>query len=321
LKNMNLDRSGMSDDEQFAKIREKLLQAGKIASEALAFSCSLVKKGESLLVIAEAGEKKILELGGKPAFPINISINHHAAHYTPSLNDTTQIPELALVKIDLGAHVDGYVADNASTVLVGDDENLQRLIDGAKAGLQAAIETARVGIRIWNISKAISSAMHQMKTRPIENLTGHSIEQFNLHAGVSVPSVTHSANRIASPRLQNNMVIAIEPFATYSRNPLVDNLEPGNIFGFTPRRNPKNHKLRSLFSQMKIKFAQLPFASRWMTALVEPSKVMQTLNQLKRERCIHNYPVLGLQDGSLIAQAEHTIIVEKQGCTVTTSRP
>ncbi|MHA2428139.1 MAG: type II methionyl aminopeptidase [Candidatus Hermodarchaeia archaeon] len=311
----------MPDDEQFAKIREKLLQAGKIASEALAFSCSLVKQGESLLAIAEAGEKKILELGGKPAFPLNISINHHAAHYTPSLDDASLIPELALVKIDLGAHVDGYVADNASTVLVGYDENLQRLIDSAKAGLQAAIKTAKAGIRIWNISKAISSAMHQMKTRPIENLTGHSIEQFNLHAGVSVPSVTHSANRVASPRLQKNMVVAIEPFATYSRNPLVDNLKPGHIFGFVPRRNPKDPKLQSLFSQMKIEFAQLPFASRWMTELVELSQVMQTLNQLTRERCIHNYSILGLQDGSPIAQAEHTIIVEKQGCTVTTLHP
>lgn len=311
----------MSDDEQFAKIREKLLQAGKIASEALAFSCSLVKQGESLLAIAEAGEKKILELGGKPAFPLNISINHHAAHYTPSLDDVSLIPELALVKIDLGAHVDGYVADNASTVLVGYDENLQRLIDSAKAGLQAAINTAKAGIRIWNISKAISSAMHQMKTRPIENLTGHSIEQFNLHAGVSVPSVTHSANRVASSRLQKNMVVAIEPFATHSRNPLVDNLEPGHIFGFVPQRNPKNPKLRSLFSQMKIEFAQLPFASRWMTELVELRQVMHTLNQLTREGCIHNYSVLGLRDGSPIAQAEHTIIVEKQGCTVTTLHP
>ena len=310
----------MSDVEQFAKIREKLLRAGKIASESLAFSCTLVKQGKSLLAIAEAGEKKIFELGGKPAFPINISINHHAAHYTPSSNDTSLIPEQGLVKIDLGAHVDGYVADTASTVLVGDDENLQRLIDSAKAGLQAAINTARAGIRIWNISKAISSAMHQMNTRPIENLTGHSIEQFNLHAGISVPSVTHSASRVTSPRLKQNMVVAIEPFATYSRNPLVDNLEPGHIFGFASRQNPKDTKLRSVFSQMKSKFAQLPFASRWMTELVEPSKAMQTLHQLQRERCIHNYPVLGLRDRSPIAQAEHTVIVEKQGCTVTTAR-
>lgn len=311
----------MPEIEKVEKTREKLLRAGRIASEALAFSCGLVKAGESLLAIAEAGEKKIQALGGKPAFPINISIDHHAAHYTPHLEDQQEIPELSLVKIDLGAHVDGFVADNARTVMVGTDEKLQKLIESAQAGLEAAIATVRSGIRVWNVSKAISTAMHKLKTRPIENLTGHSIEQFNLHAGISVPSVAQGINRAGSPRLKENMVIAIEPFATYSRSPFVDNLEPGHIFGFARGRNPKDVKLRSLFSKMKIKFAQLPFASRWMTEFVEADDVNSTLRQLKREGCIHNYAVLGLRDGSPIAQAEHTIIVEEHGCTITTKQP
>jgi methionyl aminopeptidase len=304
--------------EMREKVREKLLKAGKIASEALLFTCDLVKAGSSLLSIAEAGEQKIQELGGKPAFPINISVNYHAAHYTPSLEDKSQVPALALVKIDLGAHIDGYVADNARTVLVGEDESLQQLIVGAEAGLQAALETARAGIRVWQVSQAISKAMQKAKTRAIENLTGHSIEQFNLHAGISVPSVTHSINRMVSPRLVENMVIAIEPFATHSRNPQVENLEPGHIFGFTRGRNPKNASMRQLFSRMKIDFAQLPFASRWMTKIVEPNQITYTLNELTQQGCIHNYPLLGLRDGSSIAQAEHTIIVEKHGCTITT---
>lgn len=308
----------MANDEGFAKVREKLLRAGKIASEALAFTCSQVKAGESLLNIVGGGEDRIHSLGGKPAFPINISVNHHAAHYTPSLEDRTQIPELSLVKIDLGVHIDGYVADTAKTVLVGEDEPLQRLVEAAEAGLQAAIQTARAGIRVWNISKAISTAMRQMKTRPIENLTGHSIEPFNLHAGVSVPAVAHSGERIISPRLNEQMVVAIEPFATYSNNPRVDNLEPGHIFGFARAQNPRSAELRSLFSLMKVKFAQLPFSSRWMVELVERDKITSILRQLKREGCIHNYPVLGLRDKSPIAQAEHTIIIEKDGCTVTT---
>jgi methionyl aminopeptidase len=123
-----------------------------------------------------------------------------------------------------------------------------------------------------------------------------------------------------SPRLTEHMIVAIEPFATFSRNPRVDNLEPGNIFGFTRGRNPKRNKLRSLFSLMKMQFAQLPFSSRWMLELVERDQITSTLNQLKQEGCIHNYPVLGLRDKSPIAQAEHTVIIEKNGCTITTLR-
>ncbi len=271
-----------------------------------------------LLAIVESGEKRIRELGGHPAFPINISINHHAAHYTPTLEDASTVPELALVKIDLGAHVHGYIADNARTVLVGNDDKLQNLVQAAEAGLHAAIQTIRAGLRIWNVSKAISEAIRQLNARSIENLTGHSIDAFDLHAGIAVPSVARPGERFASPRLKEKMVVAIEPFTTYSRNPNVENLEPGHIFGFARSRNPSNSKLRNIFSQMKVKFAQLPFASRWMTELVDPDQISHTLETLQKEGCIHNYPVLGLRDGSYVAQAEHTIIVEQTGCTITT---
>jgi methionyl aminopeptidase len=310
----------MTTSNKIMMSREKLLQAGKIASEALVFTCGLVKPGASLRTLVEAGEAKIRELGGRPAFPINISINHHAAHYTPSLEDDTTVPDLALVKVDLGAHIDGYIADNALTVLVGNDEKLQTLIKSAESGLRAAIKKIRAGLRIWNVSRAISEAMRRLNTRPIENLTGHSIEMFNLHAGLSVPAVARASERFASPRLKEHMVVAIEPFATYSQNPRVENLEPGQIFGFARSRNPRNTKLRSLFSRMKVKFAQLPFASRWMAEFVSEDQVYSTLNTLMNERCIHNYPVLGLRDGSFIAQAEHTMIVERNGCVVTTKR-
>lgn len=311
----------MVDSNNWKPIHEKLLRAGRIASEALAYTCELVKAGASLLTIAEQGEQYIRKLGGQPAFPINLSIDHHAAHYTPPLNDPTCVPEHALVKVDLGAHVDGYIADNARTVLVGDDDELRNLIVAAEAGLQAAIQTARSGLRVWTVSKAISAAIRKHQARPIENLTGHSIEAFNLHAGVSVPAIARSSDRFTSPRLLKHMVVAIEPFATYSRYPQVDNLQPGHIFGFAVSRNPSSTELRSLFSQMKVRFVQLPFASRWMQDLVEPDQIGPTLQRLEKERCIHSYPVLGLRDGSPIAQAEHTLIIENTGCEVTTKRP
>ncbi|MFX0167911.1 MAG: type II methionyl aminopeptidase [Candidatus Hodarchaeota archaeon] len=308
----------MSKPDQRQKSYEKLLRAGYIAAEALRYTCNLVNAGELLYTIAEKGEEYIRKLGGQPAFPINLSIDHHAAHYTPPLTDPTVVPKKALVKVDLGAHVDGHIADNARTVLVGDDDALHRLITAAETGVQAAIQTIRAGIRVWTVSKSISNAIRKLHASPIENLTGHSIEPFNLHAGVSVPAITRSHERYTSPRLQEHMVIAIEPFTTYSRNPIVDNLEAGHIFGFTQTRNPQSSKLRSLFSQMKVKFGQLPFASRWMRELVEPKKIPSILNRLQNEGCIHNYPILGLRDKKPIAQAEHTVIVQPTGCIVTT---
>lgn len=308
----------MSKEADFIAARKKLLKAGQIAAKTLTYTCSLIQPDNLLLDIAEAGEKQIRDLGGQPAFPINISINDHAAHFTPCINDTHRVPDKALVKIDLGVHIHGFIADTARTVIVGGNEELHRLQKATDAGLQAAIKTIRAGIRVWDVSKAISKAIRRLKANPIENLTGHSIEQFNLHAGISVPSVTHSTNRIVSPRLTENMVVAIEPFSTYSSNPRVVDLEEGHIFGFIRGRNPRDTTLRKTFSLMKVKFAQLPFASRWLKEFLSPEQITPTLKALRKEGCIHNYPVLGLRDGSFIAQSEHTIIVERDGVTVTT---
>ncbi len=298
--------------------RKYLHKAGQIAAKALTYTCSLVKAKKPLISIAEAGENRIRELGGQPAFPINLSINHFAAHYTPGIGDKTEVPDKALVKVDLGVHVKGYIADNARTVIIGGESKEKQLCEAAKLGLEAALKVAKAGVRVWTISKAISQAMHQKNVNPIENLTGHSIERFNLHSGISIPAVAFPTERLISPRLRENMVIAIEPFSTFSKVPRISNLEAGQIFGFAPNRNPRNKVLRQIFSQMKVNFAQLPFASRWVKVFVSPDKVLTTLQELMKEGCIHNYAVLGLRDKQFVAQSEATIIIEKNGCTITT---
>jgi methionyl aminopeptidase len=297
---------------------ERLLKAGHIAAQALNYTCLQVKAGVPLLKIADVGEQCISDLGGRPAFPINISVNHHAAHYTPSYGDSAVVPEKALVKIDLGVHVDGYIADTARTVIIDGDAEMERLLQAAEAGLSAAIASVRSGVRVWEVSKEINKAIRSFDVRPIENLTGHSIERFNLHAGISVPAIAPVSDRVLSPRLKEGMVIAVEPFTTYSPTPRISNVGDAKIFGFAQGKNPNNTSLRGLFSQMKLKYAQLPFASRWLAELVPPTEISGTLSALLKERCIHGYAVLGLPDKHFVAQAEHTLIVTRDSCIVTT---
>lgn len=90
---------------------EKIMKAGKIASETREYARTIIKKGYLLLEIAEKIESKIIELGAKPAFPVNLSINEIAAHYTPSYDDEKTAQ--GLIKIDLGVHIDGWIADTA----------------------------------------------------------------------------------------------------------------------------------------------------------------------------------------------------------------
>jgi methionyl aminopeptidase len=171
---------------------------------------------------------------------------------------------------------------------------------------------------VWEVSKEINKAIRRFEVNPIENLTGHSIERFNLHAGISVPAIAPAAERVLSPRLKEGMVIAVEPFTTYSSTPRISNIGEATIFGFSPGKNPRDSRLRRLFSQMKLKYAHLPFASRWLAELVPPAEIDSTITALRGERCIQGYAVLGLHDGHRVAQAEHTLIVTNDGCIVTT---
>ena len=93
---------------------EQLKKAGQIARDAVAYARSIVKKDMLLLDIANVIETKIIELGGKPAFPVNLSINDIAAHATPAYDSAEKA--YGLLKVDIGAHVDGWIADTAFSV-------------------------------------------------------------------------------------------------------------------------------------------------------------------------------------------------------------
>ena len=87
----------------------------KITAEAIEYGKSLVKTDASVLDVAEKIEEKIKQLGGEPAFPVNISFNHIAAHYTPEVNDALVFKD-EIIKLDIGAHVEGCIGDSAVTV-------------------------------------------------------------------------------------------------------------------------------------------------------------------------------------------------------------
>jgi len=113
------------------KQKEKIIKAGKIASEIKTWIKPQIKKGTLLVEIAEKIESKIIELGGKPAFPTNLSINEIAAHFTPSHEDKT-VAE-GLLKVDFGVHVDGFIADTAFSLDLENSAENKKLIEALKA--------------------------------------------------------------------------------------------------------------------------------------------------------------------------------------------
>ena len=292
------------------KIVEKYRKAGRIAAGARDYGISLVKENTSLLDVAESIESYIIEKGAKPAFPVNIGINDVAAHYTPGHDDKTVFRKGDIVKIDVGAHVDGYIGDTAGTVEVGTNR-YDSMIKASKEALEVALELIKPDIDLSIVGSGIEQTIRSYSFVPVSNLTGHSLKQFRLHAGKSVPNIRTNVKE----KIKKDDVLAVEPFATNGAG-RVGGKTGGNIYRLLRDREPKTENSKKLLEYIKENFGVLPFAERWCRDIVD--NVELVLKELSRAMIITGYPVLRETGRGMVTQAEHTVIVTENGAEVTT---
>lgn len=268
--------------------------AARISARARDLGVRAIAPGVERRAVAEKIESFIRSQGAEPAFPANLSRNVEAAHYTPSIDDTGTFDEGDLVKVDVGAHIDGAIADTAATVEVGGGrrhESLKRAVDEA---VLAGIARIRPGGAIDDVSRAIEASIHARGFRPIQDLTGHKIDRYLLHAHKAVPNV----GGMSGERFEEGEIVAIEPFATNGVGHIA-NGPFGNIQRF--RRDPGSSDpvLANLFSR----FRTLPFTVRWCPEPAEQHALRRARKHLQL------YPIFLERAGGLVAQAEHTILV------------
>ena len=155
-----------------SQTKQNYIKAGRISAEVLEYGKSLIKKGNSLLDATEKIEAKIFELGGKPAFPVQISCNEIAAHFCPEEDDNT-IFEEQVVSLDLGVHVDGAIGDNAYTIDLSG--SYLDLVKAAQKALEQALKITNVGTELREIGKTINDTIKSYGYNPVRNLSGHGL--------------------------------------------------------------------------------------------------------------------------------------------------
>ncbi len=295
------------------EIYDNYIKAGKIASQVQELAMKNAKPGKKLLELAQEIENKTRELGGEIAFPANLSRNNEAAHYTPSFNDEILIAEKDVLKVDIGVHIDGYIADCAFTLDFSGEHG--KLVEASATALATAVSMAKPGVNVRSIGKAIESEITKRGLKPISNLSGHRVEQFFLHAGENMPNV-ESGNYV----LQEGDTFAIEPFATNGYGEIVEGNEV-EIFMLASHhlraRLPSSRKVLEVIVE---KYAELPFAKRWIHSAL-PDVAEFSMNAAFRELQLNGvlqpYPVLIEKAKGIVSQAETTIIVTQDGCVPT----
>ena len=294
---------------------EKYRLAGRIAAEARDYGASLVKPGVKFLDVAEKVEARIRQKGADIAFPVNISLNEIAAHYTPRHDDKFVFNKGDVVKLDVGAHVDGFIADTALTVEV-ETNNYADMIKAADDGLKIAIDMVKPDINLSELGKTVQETIKGFGFTPINNLTGHSLQRYILHSGMSIPSVPDFLNNIR-PKIGD--VIAIEPFATDGVGHVISG-QGSNIFlcEKTIRSKFARDKRANIwYNRIFKKFGSLPFTQRWINNFFENNSDI-ILNRLTFLGMIKHYPQLVEQKKGIVTQREHTVIITENGCEVIT---
>lgn len=292
-----------------SEIFDKYRKAGEISAQIRKEVLEKIKPGMNVLELAEFIEKRILELGGRPAFPVNIGINDVTAHYTPKSDDTTVVKAGDLVKIDHGIHIDGYVADMAYTYCSEKNE----LIKAAEDVLHAGIKVIRPGTKVAEISQAINEAVEASGFGVIVNLTGHGLDQYVIHGPPTIPNVLNDSMQ----ELKEDDVIALEPFLC-DKNGFVKESGPVEIFSFLQPRPARLPEARKILELAGNEYMGLPFCKRWLAKKgISPFKISFALKQLEVSNAVRSYPVLKERSGMTVAQAEHTVIVKEKPLIVT----
>ena len=292
---------------------EDYLKAGKIAGEVRENVRKKNWVGSTLAEICEYVESEIIKRGAKCAFPVNTSLNEVAAHYTAEPNDPKTVSDADLVKIDLGAQVNGYIADTAVTVNY--DPQYDSLVQAAENALQAAMSMIKVGVKSKDVGRKIQNTIMDMGFKPIANLSGHSLDQYTIHAGKTVPNMW----TIGSFSFSENEAFACEPFVT-TKNALgfVRNGKIKNIYALVSRKKTKDDEADKLLEYIWNNFNMLPFALRWIVKEWEEKEARRLLDILIKKKVVKAYAILVEASGKTVAQAEHTFIPTQTGVTVTT---
>jgi methionyl aminopeptidase len=291
-----------------------LAEVGSMSIRALKFAKELVKPGISFLEVAQKAEGFLKENGFGCAFPINLSVNREAAHYTPTIDDQKLFGNNDVVKIDFGAAKDGVLGDCALTVDLGGSNG--DLVSAAETALSAALSVVKAGVKVSDIGKEIERAAESAGFKPVLNLGGHGVNVHDLHSGVFIPNYDNHDETT----LEEGDVVAIEPFITDAKKNTVVESDICEIYQFSGNAPVRTREARNVIARILINYPSEPFAVRWLSDVVESRfGLYAAIRELLMNDAIIRHPMLVCASEGLVAQAEAEILVEKDSCKVLTA--
>lgn len=331
----------MSDEEReereldltYPEVVTKYKSAADIVNRALQLVISECKPKAKIVDVCEKGDSFIQEQTGNMyknvkkkiergvAFPTCISVNNVVCHYSPLASDETVLEEGDLVKIDMGCHIDGFIAVVAHTHVVQDGPVTGRKADviaAANTAAEVAMRLIRPGKKNKDVTEAIQKVAAAYDCKIVEGVLSHQMKQFVIDGNKVVLSVTNPEVRVDDAEFEENEVYAVDIVAsTGEGKPKMFDEKQTTIYKRAVDRNYhlKMKTSRFIFSEINQKFPIMPFTAR----ALEEKKARLGLVECVNHDLLQPYPVLHEKPGDLVAHIKFTVLLMPNGSDRVTS--
>lgn len=328
------------------EIKNNFLKGGNAHKKVIQEILPQIKENDKLIDIAKLIENSIHKhtkyintkedrLKKGVGFPIGLSLNECAAHWTPNPLDTKiSLGKDDLIKIDYGIHYDGCIVDGAYSFSL--NPKFQELISVAEDATKLAIRSSGVDAILGEIGEKVQEFIESQEVdiggtiyplKSLKDLTGHKIVPWVIHADKCVPNFKCNY----PVRMEAGEVYALETFpSTGSGRGIEQNecshyqvntellfkeyRELNNINCQTGGKilNPIRLDKKENYVYQKIidLYQTLPFCKRWLSE-ENINKYQIPLRNLVKKNRIRSFPPINDVSGSWVAQSEKTVLVEE----------
>ncbi|KAL7590189.1 hypothetical protein Lser_V15G39374 [Lactuca serriola] len=332
----------MSDDERgeekeldlsSPEVVTKYKSAAEIVNKALQLVLSECKPKAKIVDICEKGDSYIREQTGNMyknvkkkiergvAFPTCLSVNNTVCHYSPLASDETVLEEGDILKIDMGCHIDGFIAVVGHTHVLQQGPVTGRAADAiaaANTAAEVALRLVKPGKKNQDVTEAIQKVAAAYDCKIVEGVLSHQLKQFVIDGNKVVLSVSNPETRVDDAEFEENEVYAIDIVtSTGEGKPRLLDEKQTTIY---KRAVDKSYHLkmkasRFIFSEINQKFPIMPFSAR----ALEEKRARLGLVECVNHELLQPYPVLHEKPGDFVAHIKFTVLLMPNGSDRITS--
>lgn len=341
-----------SDNEEVADLSSpdvttKYRLAGDIVNKALQKVLEACIEGADIAELCELGDTIMLEETGKLynkkvkgsdekdgkkegkkvekgiSFPTCISVNEFIGHYSPLRGESRTLAKGDLVKVDMGSHIDGFIAGAAHSIVIGEEKVEDRRADVVHAAwnaAEAALRLIQVGSKSTAVTEALGKVAAEFKCKPVQGADSHQLKKHVIMGTKSILSIETESEKNAEFEFEQNEVYCIDVVMSTGEGKGKVAEDRSTVFkrAVEVTYNLKTQKARQFISEVNRRFPALPFSLR---AFEDDTLAKVGISEAKRHQLVHEYPVLKETAKEFVAQFKFTVLLLPGGTKRITGLP